>query len=315
MPNSQDVQKDVHVSESRKSDDRENEVHQHRETCGSDHCVDFRIPGIPHSAVKNPRICLLKWAITKSSSSTRLLRRDNVQIAPYIGKLVSKTAHAENACSLRKKSRQVTYIDRFDILSIPGHLIKKNQSLRPRHGRSMRQIMYHKGRGLLSQSQTSKDWIVRNNSGKMVHRVQPMNSRCLMKDGLKKKSDNTTHLPGKTIPMKLHLKKASSEPTPEEPLRWGGAQGGSGQTLPTGSPKVVCDLYSAVLVNLLHPSRDDTYDSCAVSVPCPTCSDEGAAMSGPPRRGEHSPAELVVSLKTTNGSPCTIAAGRDCGDG
>ena len=52
VPNSQHVQKDVHVSESRKSDDRENEVHQHRETCGSDHCVDFRIPDIPHSAVE-----------------------------------------------------------------------------------------------------------------------------------------------------------------------------------------------------------------------------------------------------------------------
>ena len=52
MPNSQHVLKDVLVSESRKSDDRENEVHQHRETCGSDHCVDFRIPGIPHSAVE-----------------------------------------------------------------------------------------------------------------------------------------------------------------------------------------------------------------------------------------------------------------------
>ena len=32
VPNSQHVQKDVHVSGSRKSDDRENEVHQHRET-------------------------------------------------------------------------------------------------------------------------------------------------------------------------------------------------------------------------------------------------------------------------------------------
>ena len=52
VPSSQHVQKDVLVSESRKSDDRENEVHQHRETCGSDHCVDFRIPGISHSAVE-----------------------------------------------------------------------------------------------------------------------------------------------------------------------------------------------------------------------------------------------------------------------
>ena len=52
MPNSQHVQKDVHAADSRKSDDGENEVHQHRETCGSDYCVDFRIPGIPHSAVE-----------------------------------------------------------------------------------------------------------------------------------------------------------------------------------------------------------------------------------------------------------------------
>ena len=52
VPNSQHVQKDVLVSESRKSDDLENEVHQHRETCGSDQCVDFRISGMPHSAVE-----------------------------------------------------------------------------------------------------------------------------------------------------------------------------------------------------------------------------------------------------------------------
>ena len=39
-------------SESGISDDRENEVHQHRETCGSDQCVDLRILGIPHSAVE-----------------------------------------------------------------------------------------------------------------------------------------------------------------------------------------------------------------------------------------------------------------------
>ena len=43
MPNSQHFQKNVHVSESRTSEDRENEVHQHR---------DFRILGIPHSAVE-----------------------------------------------------------------------------------------------------------------------------------------------------------------------------------------------------------------------------------------------------------------------
>ena len=52
VPNSKHAQKDVLVSESRKSDDREDEVHQLRETCGSHHRVDFRIPGIPHSTVE-----------------------------------------------------------------------------------------------------------------------------------------------------------------------------------------------------------------------------------------------------------------------
>ena len=52
MPNSKHVQNDVLVSESRKPDDREIEVHQHRENCGSDRCVDFLIPGIPYSVVE-----------------------------------------------------------------------------------------------------------------------------------------------------------------------------------------------------------------------------------------------------------------------
>ena len=51
LPNLQHAQKDVLITDSRKSDDRESEVHQHNGACGS-HCVDFRIPGIPHSAVE-----------------------------------------------------------------------------------------------------------------------------------------------------------------------------------------------------------------------------------------------------------------------
>ena len=49
----------------------------------------------------------------------------------------------------------------------------------------------------------------------------------------------------------------SSERTPEEPLRRGGAQGGSGSSLPTGSPIVGSRVsqYRAILVNLLHLSR------------------------------------------------------------
>ena len=34
--------------------------------------------------------------------------------------------------------------------------------------------------------------------------MQSIKSHCLMKFGQKRKSDSTTHLPWKTIPMKLH---------------------------------------------------------------------------------------------------------------
>ena len=50
-PNSQHAQKDVLTTDTSKSDDRENEVHKHRKTCGSNR-VDFRIPGTPHSTVE-----------------------------------------------------------------------------------------------------------------------------------------------------------------------------------------------------------------------------------------------------------------------
>ena len=51
VPNSQHAEKDVLITDSRKSDDRENEVHKHRRTCSSSR-LDFRIPGIPHSTVE-----------------------------------------------------------------------------------------------------------------------------------------------------------------------------------------------------------------------------------------------------------------------
>ena len=51
VPNSQHDQKDVPITDWRKSDDRENEVNKQRVTCSSSR-VDFRIPGIPHSTVE-----------------------------------------------------------------------------------------------------------------------------------------------------------------------------------------------------------------------------------------------------------------------
>ena len=51
VPNSKHAQKDALITDSRKSEDRENEVHKHRKTFLSNR-VDFRIPGVPHSAVE-----------------------------------------------------------------------------------------------------------------------------------------------------------------------------------------------------------------------------------------------------------------------
>ena len=47
--------------------------------------------------------------------------------------------------------------DRYDSLSSPGHVIKKNQSRGPRHGQSMRQIMYHTARDLLRKAKLPKN--------------------------------------------------------------------------------------------------------------------------------------------------------------
>ena len=81
MPIFQHVQKDVHVPESRKSHDREKDPH--RESCGSEYFIDFRIPGMPHSTVEH----------VETNRKEKV--RENVPIAPFIGKLESYTAHAE----------------------------------------------------------------------------------------------------------------------------------------------------------------------------------------------------------------------------
>ena len=47
--------------------------------------------------------------------------------------------------------------DRFDALSILGYVIKKNQSRGPRHGQSMRHIMYHKSRDMLRKAKLPKN--------------------------------------------------------------------------------------------------------------------------------------------------------------
>ena len=42
--------------------------------------------------------------------------------------------------------------DRYDSLSVPGYVLKKNQSRGPRHCPSLRQTMYHKERDMLRKA-------------------------------------------------------------------------------------------------------------------------------------------------------------------
>ena len=96
--------------------------------------------------------------------------------------------------------------DRHDSLSIPGYVIKKNQSRGSRHGQSTGQMMYHKARATLRRR--NFQWRVRAILfWKDGTQMQTIKSRCLMKVGQRRKSYNTTHLPWKTMPMKLQLKK------------------------------------------------------------------------------------------------------------
>ena len=72
-----------------------------------------------------------------------------------------------------------------------------------------------------------------------------------------------------------------SEPTPEELLRWGGAQGGSGSSPPIWIPNrgVQGEPMQKILRSTCTRAGHDTYVSDAVSSPCPTCSSPcGAAM-------------------------------------
>ena len=47
--------------------------------------------------------------------------------------------------------------DTYDSLSIPGYVVKKNQSRGPRHGQSVRQMMYHKARDMLRKAKLPKN--------------------------------------------------------------------------------------------------------------------------------------------------------------
>ena len=172
MPNFQHVQKDLHVSASRKSDVREKG--QHRETCGSEYCIDFRIPGIPHFAVEqvetnrkqkvrrrieqfenHPNRNMLLKDFKKSEEINHFSRESKALITEMgnneifeFYEISSKRKCSDCAlyweigivhCTCGKylqptaMNRQYNK-DRYDSLSIAGYVIKKNQSRGPRHG-------------------------------------------------------------------------------------------------------------------------------------------------------------------------------------
>ena len=55
-----------------------------------------------------------------------------------------------------ENSRQLNK-DRYDMLSIPGYGIKKNQSQGARHGQSFRQTVYHEARDMLREAKHAKN--------------------------------------------------------------------------------------------------------------------------------------------------------------
>ena len=177
--------------ESRESDDRENEVHQYRETCGSDHCVDFRIRGIPHSTVEqvetnrkekvrrlleqfesHPNWNMLLKDYKKSEEINHFSRESKDLITEMGNNEIFKFCETSSKrqcpdcalyweigigcctcgkCMRSSDNRQLNN-DRFDSLSIPRYVIKKNQSRGPRDGQSMRQTMYHKARDMFRKA-------------------------------------------------------------------------------------------------------------------------------------------------------------------
>ena len=67
-----------------------------------------------------------------------------------------ESSHAENGRSPSSMNRLFNK-DRYDSLSIPGYVRKKNQSQGPGHGQSMRQIMCHIARDIWRKAKLPKN--------------------------------------------------------------------------------------------------------------------------------------------------------------
>ena len=168
VPNLQNVQKDVHVPESRKSDHREKD--QHRETCGSEYCIHFRIPGVPHSTVEqvetnrkekvrqlieqfenHPNRNMLLKDFKKSEKINHFSRESKDLITGMGNNEIFEfyATSSKRQCSDCTSYWKIGIVyctclqptemnrhykkDRFDSLSILGCVIMKNQSRGPGH--------------------------------------------------------------------------------------------------------------------------------------------------------------------------------------
>ena len=111
------------------------------------------------------------------------------------------TAHAANTCSLQKRIDSLNKA-RYDVLSMPGYVIKKNPTHGARHGPSVRQCMNCKAHDMLRKAR--KDGTMMTNTA----------SLCQILGGLRNRSFNMMQSQWKIIPTWLHGKKAVGTENP-----------------------------------------------------------------------------------------------------
>ena len=75
----------------------------------------------------------------------------NAQIVRCIGKKALCIVRAANACGFRKDIDKHLNKERYDVLSVPNYVIKKNPSHGARHGPTERQRIYYKAHDMLRQ--------------------------------------------------------------------------------------------------------------------------------------------------------------------
>ena len=95
------------------------------------------------------------WTMRRSSSFAKPLPKSNAPIVHYIG----KSALSIGTCGRCLKSSQRTKeLDKnnYDVLWMPGNVIKKNTIRGAKHGLSERQRMYFQGKGNVAEEEVSR---------------------------------------------------------------------------------------------------------------------------------------------------------------